>query len=68
MRQHRDQRQPLLDDLLGKGVPGNDSLNGDARVAARLLGVDQSLANAPIHPPIAVMYLPDAKTVADASS
>jgi len=67
MRQRRDQRQPLLDDLLGKGVPGNDSLNGDARVAARLLGVDQSLADAPI-PPMAVMYLPDAKTVADASS
>ena len=46
-----DQRSPHLDDLLGKGVPGHDNLDGSARVAAPLLGVDQSLADAPIQPP-----------------
>ena len=37
-----------LGDAFGEGIPGHDGLNGGERVAARLLRVDQCLANAPV--------------------
>jgi hypothetical protein len=37
-----------LGDALGESIPGHDGLDGGERVAARLLGVDQRLADAPV--------------------
>ncbi len=34
-------------DALGEGIPGHDGLNGGERIAPRLLGLDQHLADAP---------------------
>lgn len=36
-----------LGDALGESGPGHDGLNGGERVAARLFGVDQRLADGP---------------------
>ncbi|WP_423682384.1 hypothetical protein [Undibacterium sp. WLHG33] len=33
-------------DALGEGIPGHDGLDGGERIAARLLGLDQRLADA----------------------
>ena len=35
-----------LGDTFGEGVPGQDGLDGGKRIAARLLGLDQRLADA----------------------
>lgn len=35
-------------DALGESIPGNDGLDSGERVAARLLGFDQCLADAPL--------------------
>ena len=43
-----------LGDALGEGVPGHDGLDGGERIAARLLGVDQRLADAPVQPHLGV--------------
>ena len=37
-----------LGDALGEGIPGHDGLDGGERIAARLLGFDQRLADAPV--------------------
>ncbi len=49
-----------LGDALGEGVPGHNSFDSGEQVAARLLGVDQRLADAPYKRTLALMALPDA--------
>jgi hypothetical protein len=41
-------------DALGEGIPGHDGLDGGERIAARLLGLDQRLADAPEQPHLGV--------------
>ena len=43
-----------LGDALGEGIPRHDGLDGGERVAARLLGLDQCLADAPEQPNLGV--------------
>jgi hypothetical protein len=43
-----------LGDALGEGIPGHDGLDGGERIAARLLGLDQRLADAPVQPHLGV--------------
>ena len=48
-------------DALGEGIPGHDGLDGGERIAARLLGLDQRLADAAEQPHLALIALPDAR-------
>ncbi len=41
-------------DALGEGIPGHDGLDGGERIAARLLGLDQRLADAAEQPHLGV--------------
>jgi hypothetical protein len=43
-----------LGDAFGEGIPGHDGLDGGERIAARLLGLDQRLADAPEQPHLGV--------------
>jgi hypothetical protein len=41
-------------DALGESIPGHDGLDGGERIAARLLGLDQRLADAPEQPHLGI--------------
>ena len=43
-----------LGDAFGEGIPGHDGLDGSERIVARLLGLDQRLADAPEKPHLGV--------------
>jgi hypothetical protein len=48
-------REPLrFGDALGESIPGHDGLDGGERIAARLLGLDQRLADAPEQPHLGI--------------